>query len=298
MKSYKLGKRVATYARPHSQNEGYRQDAFPPSPYQTTSVAPRYGALRSELLSKSTIIITLAIVCPLCALLLFGFAIIVCMRPQAPQRRSQGSAARIERPIDVVRTSKPEAATTSVERPFEIKIQYPSRERIFKQIRRRLRKQRDTDEESVSGSSDQDSRISSSETLLDEFKEHHDSSRRVSLTTDTGEHHQEGLVELDSKDDTRKFVDLNTGETFYISPWKSTPESDGEDHNHELFHHKSADIPAGTIKRAIAEMVTGAAALGEGKTVEDLLVEKSKQYRIERVPQRTGDCFAGLVSNE
>lgn len=229
--------------------------------------------------------------------LVLGFAIIAYMRLRAKPQRIQDNSTSVR--AGVIRTYQPEAETTSVEGPVRVIRHQPSRERVFKDIRYRPGRQKGHDEESSSETLDQISANSSSDTLFNKWREQErNNSRRVSMTLSSGEHRQESLIELECKDGVRNFVDLNTGEEFYIAPWKSA-FNDTEDTLDEYNFRKPGEIPAGTIKRVIAEMVTGASALAEGKMVEDKIVEKLKAHRIERrVTQKTGDCLAGEVSNQ
>ncbi|KAL9609149.1 MAG: hypothetical protein Q9167_006061 [Letrouitia subvulpina] len=292
---YKLGRRAVTLVKAREGFVAGKQDSWFPPLHQTTSVASGHNVLRPGFLSKTATILAMSICLGLAGLVL-GFAIMAYIRLRAAPQRIQDNAARVR--TGVIRY-QPEAETTSVEEPIRVIRHQPSRERVFKQIRRRLRRQREHDEESSSETFDQNSANSSSDTLFNEWRaQEQNTSRRVSITLSNGEHRQESLIELECKDGVRNFVDLNTGEMFYIAPWKST-FSDAEDNLDEYNFRKPGDIAAGTIKRAIAEMVTGASALAEGKMVEDKIVEKLKAYRIERhVPQKTGDCLAGEVSNQ
>ncbi|KAI4160561.1 MAG: hypothetical protein LQ342_005668 [Letrouitia transgressa] len=238
--------------------------------------------------------------------LVLGFAIMAYMRLRATSQKTQDNATSVR--AGVIRTYQPEAESTSVEGPFRVIQHQPrrdpfrwlsSREPVLNQIQRRFGPPREHGEESSSETFGYDSANSSSDTLFNERREQdRNTSRRVSMTLSNGEHRQESLIELECKDGVRNFVDLNTGEEFYIAPWRSAL-SDAEGSLDEYSFRKPGDIPAGTIKRAIAEMVTGASALAEGKMVEDKIVEKLKAHRIERhVSQKTGDCLAGEVSNQ
>ncbi|KAL9045642.1 MAG: hypothetical protein Q9214_001344 [Letrouitia sp. 1 TL-2023] len=293
---YKLGRRAVTFVKARERYVADKRDPWFSPRHQTASTASGHNVLRSVFLSKTATILAMSVCLGLAGLVL-GFAIVAYMRLRAASQRTQDNGTSVR--AGFIRTYQPEAETTSVEGPVRVIRHQPSRERVFKQIRRRLRRQREHDEESSSETFDQNSANSSSDTLFNEWREQErDTSRRVSMSLSNGEHRQESLIELECKDGIRNFVDLNTGEEFYIAPWKST-FNNAEDSLDEYNFRKPGDIPAGTIKRAIAEMVTGASALAEGKMVEDKIVEKLKAHRIERrVSQRTGDCLAGEVSNQ
>lgn len=102
--------------------------------------------------------------------------------------------------------------------------------------------------------------------------------------------HRDGLIELKRTNNTRNFLDPETGETLHLSPWKSRKESrdDGDE---------DKDLDKGHIHHIITQMGVGSAIFGGGTAAEKALHEQA-QAEPNRHPQQMGDTLADLVTND
>ena len=131
---------------------------------------------------------------------------------------------------------------------------------------------------------------SSSDTLVNPLTGPNPS--KVSITDRSANEKHEGLIELETTGDNKTFFDPETGEFIHLTPWKS-PNKDDESND----DHSSKAATKGDITRTIPRMATGLAAWAGGKDIDDV-VEKITDAKNKRIPQRAGDCLAGLVTNE
>ncbi len=132
---------------------------------------------------------------------------------------------------------------------------------------------------------------SSSDTLVNPLTGPNPS--KVSITDRSTNEKHEGLIELDTTGDNKTFFEPETGEFIHLTPWRS-PHKDDDESNDD---HSSKATTKGDIRRAIPRMAIGLAAWAGGKDVDDL-VEKITDAENKKIPQRAGDCLAGLVTNE
>ena len=121
---------------------------------------------------------------------------------------------------------------------------------------------------------------------------------KFTVTNNSADEKHEGLIELETTGDNRTFFDPETDDFLHFAPWKST-HSGEEDLDHNRLLKSTFE---GSVKRALARMATGGAALAGGKKVDNTLQKKlteaDEKDESMRIPQRAGDCLAGQVTNE
>ena len=131
---------------------------------------------------------------------------------------------------------------------------------------------------------------SSDDTLVAVWNE--SNSRKVSIATSSNEKPHDGLIEPKPTGSTKNSLDPDTGASYHSAPWKSTHSDDGDGELSLETKHKVE----GTVKRAIVKMSIGGVALANGKAIEDQVGDALEKK--ERIPQHTGDCLAGEVTND
>ena len=121
---------------------------------------------------------------------------------------------------------------------------------------------------------------------------------KVHLSHTNGNNNQEdeNVIELRGMGKRRNFFGPKTGGFIRLAPWRSAKyEADGL---------LEKDKRKGKTRQALAQMGIGAVSLVGGKSIDDLFLEEllstsnSLAHRKRTVPQRAGDCLAGLVTNE
>ena len=246
---------------------------------------------RQDSYSNSFILIAAAILSGLCTFgIVLGMILLSRSRPKPKDTDPLSASFFAGDPTFRPRTEPNQQRLVTIQ-PDE-----PGRTRVLKKIRRRVRRAYNGSEgDSSSDNSDNDITNTSFETIPRGWTNNTPAiSSGVSLTKDNGENHTEGLVEVEPKDGTRRFIDLKTGELHLLSPWKSSGNAEEDD---ELPRNPDFNR-SGTVQRAIAELGMGGAALAEGKTLEDSMIESLRHAHTEPVTQKAGDSLAGEVSNE
>ena len=171
----------------------------------------------------------------------------------------------------------------------------PDEQHYLGQLRQKIRSSQQSGATSQQGSVNWTSHNSSADTLITQGSRRGSVPSKVNLrhSIDNDNEEHENVIELPAKGKTKNFFDPNTGEYIHLAPWKST---EYEDENSD-----DEDISKGEIRKAFAQMTTGAVALAGGKNIDDVFLEEMEKWAVpqkQAVPQRAGDCLAGLVTNE
>ena len=189
---------------------------------------------------------------------------------------------------------EPEEVTTGQGYRFIRHI--PEKQHYLGHLRQRLRKFR-----RINSPGDHDQLVwashnSSADTLVSQAGRRGSVPSKINLrhtNNDDSEEH-EGVIELPARGKRRNFFDPNTGEFIHRAPWTQDQEDDSGDEAKKK----------GETMQAFAYMATGAVAFAGGKNIDDLLLEQLQKTDAgdfelrRRIPQRAGDCLAGLVTNE
>ncbi len=219
------------------------------------------------------------------------------LRSRTPEETGYTSTAKSEG-VRVTRYHPEGSEVVEPEGPIQIIKRHPPENQAPGEIRRRINRDRYHQEDDVpidEGGLPWEPMLKngSEDTLVAARTE--SNSRRVSIVTGPDEGLHDGLIELkptENTKNTKNFLNPETGDSYHLSPWKSTHD---DDEDKELLHNEKSK-PEGTVKRAILGMGVGAAALANGKAIEDDIAESLQKK--ERIPQQTGDCLAGEVTNE
>ena len=204
------------------------------------------------------------------------------------------SPVRSEGTVKVTRHRPEGSETVEPEGPVQITKRKPPEDYGIGEVRRRVLRgqlrRADSGADIEEGLLGKANLNSSDDTLVAAWSE--SSSKKVSIATSSNEGLHDGLIELKPSGSTKNFLDPDTGASYHLSPWKST-HSDDEDEEPYL-HTKPNEV--GAVKHAIVKMSVGSAALANGKAIEDQVGDALQTK--ERIPQQTGDCLAGEVTNE
>lgn len=203
------------------------------------------------------------------------------------------SQARTE--VEVTRHQSEGVETTSSHGPVRVTKEYPRDNHPLHKLRRRIvryKAHKDGAEDTDSGNHMRhlDWNISSTDTLVGHWTGPETS--EVSLKTYHDDKHQEGLIELKSRDSTKHLLDPDTGEVIHISPWKSTYD-DKENRSTKV------KLKSGTVGRAIAQMSVGSAAF-VSRQIDEKIMAKDKKEKKEKelIPPQAGDCVTGMITND
>lgn len=183
----------------------------------------------------------------------------------------------------------------------------PEEDHELGQLRQRIRKSQNNFDGAYKDISGSQSRNSSAGTLVSGWAQQE--GRRpsnVTIQTSAGgdNKYHEGLIELETKGVNKTFFDPDTGEFIHLSPWKSTHNDSEDSEGEEDSYSKAKPKGKEGVKRVLAQMATGGVAWAGGKRIDDAILEdfrevgKESEGSKERIPQRAGDCLAGLVTNE
>ncbi|KAL9629004.1 MAG: hypothetical protein Q9164_007062 [Protoblastenia rupestris] len=209
------------------------------------------------------------------------------------------SAARSDlRDIQVIRyfDDAPQQITSG--QGYRVLTHNPEEQHYLGKVRKRLRSSQhkigDNDIDSAAWASEN----SSADTLVTQGSQCSSTPSKVSLrhVKDNDKKEYDGVIELPARGKTRNFFDPKTGEFIHLAPWRSTHDEEKES-GVKIKERRKA-------KPALAQMATGAGALAGGKNADDLFLEELQDTVIpkipqkKKIPQRAGDCFAGLVTNE
>ncbi len=221
--------------------------------------------------------------------------VLALLRSRSPEEVVFTSAAKSEGSVKVTRHYAEGPETMQTEGPVQITRRHPPEDQSPGDLRRRIIQDRYREEEDTLDNEggflwEPSLNNRSEDTLVAAWTE--SNSREVSIATGPDEGLHEGLIELKPTENTKNFLDPETGVSYHMSPWKST--HDGDEDDKLSLHSKSK--PEGTVKRAILGMSVGGAALANGKAIEDKIAQVLEKE--ERVPQQAGDCLAGEVTNE
>ena len=83
---------------------------------------------------------------------------------------------------------------------------------------------------------------------------------RVSISCESANEKHEGLIELETTNDSKTFFDPDTGKFIHLTPWRSGADSSSHDQT-------TKGAQEGSVKRAIAKMFPGGVALAGGKRI-------------------------------
>ena len=175
----------------------------------------------------------------------------------------------------------------------------PDNHHYLGQLRQQIRSSQQSGAEGSQSSVNWSSHNNSADTLVTQPSRRGSVPSKVNLrhSVDDDDEEHEGVIELPAKGKTKNFFDPNTGEFIHLAPWKST-EYEEQDPDDE-------EISKGEIRKAFAQMTTGAVALAGGKRIDGVFLEEMEKWESTAVlqgqglpPQRAGDCLAGLVTNE
>ena len=210
--------------------------------------------------------------------------------------------------VQITRNSEDGTETKTIKQVRVVK-HTPEDQHYLGQLRQRLRESRPQlfDSDTENPPSERQSSTSSADTLVDRkgsnslpsklsLTDDHSGSNpplplssKVSLTNHANDEKHENLIELKTQGPNKTFFDPETGEYIHLG-WKSSGDSDND----------VRPSSKGSIKRALAAMGTGGAALAGGKESVDILAKglEPKDESSAALGQRVGDCVAGLVTNE
>ena len=193
-------------------------------------------------------------------------------------------------------TDAPEQVTSGD--GYKVLKHNPDEKHYLGQLRQRIRNSQQSNMSTSQKSVDWASHNNSADTLVSQ------NSRRRSTPSKINLHHSiasdnveyEGVIELPAKGKTKNFFDPKTGEFIHLAPWRSNAY---EDENSE-----DDEVAKGQVKQAFAQMTTGGTALAGGQTIDQKFHEEMEKWQSQaeeqkqRIPQRAGDCLAGVVTNE
>jgi len=266
-----------------------------------------YNSTESDVASARSERVSVAMIMALAtvlAVIVGGVVMVMLARKKSESEKAFTSPARFEvRDIQVTKDNESGPETVASGEGYWVVKHNPDEQHYLGQLRNRIRNSQAGLEDM--SESDQDlrlSRTSSENTLVGPWVPSKKSlTSKVTLHTTNDEEGQryEGLIELRSRGDTKNFFNSETGEFIHLAPWKSTQEND-EESGDEGRHEKSK----GAIKHALAQMAAGATAFAGGTTIDDAMLDELEKMDTignvtkEKIPQRAGDCLAGLVTNE